>query len=455
MSINRKVADCKMEAKATFGCLATIVVLMVAQIITYYYKYFLHYPYLRSPDPLNFQQKTSFDEFLSEESKLKSNANINIKYILYYTKFFDQEDWGIGYGQRPFIDAECSVQNCHLTSNKAFLSNINRFDAILFHMRNMEHEKPWITKSSTWNKMMNERNPQQRYIMYTLESPANDKFPYGFFDNFFNWTMTYRLDSDIPQPYGWISRIGDASLEPPSGTSMVESSDVMESGSQGQPFDYSDLAPQLESAKTHSPQKRLIAWMVSNCHTVSQRENYVLELQKYVPVDVYGKCKNAMRDKTKLLSCPKGLGDECWEMINKKYKFYLSFENSRCYGYITEKFWKIMERDDVVPIVLGGADYHSHAPENSYIDAKKFSSVKDLANFILEIDKNETERQKYFNWKTMFRATHKFSSTKIKLKRICRICEALNAPLTTWPIKSYPHIQDWWRGESGNGHCIQ
>ena len=119
MSINRKLADCKMEAKATFGCLATIVVLMVTQIITYYYKYFLHYPYLRSPDPLNFQQKTSFDEFLLEESKLKSNANINIKYILYYTKFFDQEDWGIGYGQRPFIDAECSVQNCHLTSNKA------------------------------------------------------------------------------------------------------------------------------------------------------------------------------------------------------------------------------------------------------------------------------------------------------------------------------------------------
>ena len=140
-----------MEAKATFGCLATIVVLMVTQIITYYYKYFLHYPYLRSPDPLNFQQKTSFDEFLSEDSKFKSNANINIKYILYYTKFFDQEDWGIGYGQRPFIDAECSVQNCHLTSNKAFLSNINRFDAILFHMRNMEHEKPWIKKSSKWN----------------------------------------------------------------------------------------------------------------------------------------------------------------------------------------------------------------------------------------------------------------------------------------------------------------
>ena len=28
----------------------------------------------------------------------------------------------------------------------------------------------------------------------TLESPQNDDFSYGSFNNFFNWTMTYRLD---------------------------------------------------------------------------------------------------------------------------------------------------------------------------------------------------------------------------------------------------------------------
>ena len=110
-----------------------------------------------------------------------------------------------------------------------------------------------------------------------------------------------------------------------------------------------------------------------------------------------------------------------------------------------------MERDDVVPIVLGGADYHRYAPKNSYIDATKFSSAKDLANFIQDIDQNETERQKYFSWKTMYRARCSCFTMKI-----CKLCEALHAPLTTWPIKSYPHIQDWWRGgKSGNGHCIQ
>lgn len=33
-----------------------------------------------------------------------------------------------------------------------------------------------------------------------------------------------------------------------------------------------------------------VAWFVSNCDTSSGRENYAKELQKYMDVDVYGKC---------------------------------------------------------------------------------------------------------------------------------------------------------------------
>ena len=66
--------------------------------------------------------------------------------------------------------------------------------------------------------------------------------------------------------------------------------------------------------------------MVSNCYTASRREAYVFELQKYIQVDVYGDCINAVSPKNKLLSCPKRLKDECWDMINEKYKVsYLSY----------------------------------------------------------------------------------------------------------------------------------
>ena len=64
------------------------------------------------------------------------------------------------------------------------------------------------------------------------------------------------------------------------------------------------------------------AWLVSNCHTHSKREQYVEELQKYFPVDIYGKCGTH--------SC----ADEknCHKYIGENYMFYLSFENSICQG---------------------------------------------------------------------------------------------------------------------------
>ena len=34
----------------------------------------------------------------------------------------------------------------------------------------------------------------------------------------------------------------------------------------------------------------MAVWFVSHCHTSSQREKYVTELQKYIDVDVFGYC---------------------------------------------------------------------------------------------------------------------------------------------------------------------
>jgi hypothetical protein len=40
--------------------------------------------------------------------------------------------------------------------------------------------------------------------MFENEAPSWDTFPLLNYKHFFNWTMTYRLDSDFPRPYGWI-----------------------------------------------------------------------------------------------------------------------------------------------------------------------------------------------------------------------------------------------------------
>jgi hypothetical protein len=39
---------------------------------------------------------------------------------------------------------------------------------------------------------------------YTSIILNNINFLFLRFNSFFNWTMTYRLDSDIPEPYGYL-----------------------------------------------------------------------------------------------------------------------------------------------------------------------------------------------------------------------------------------------------------
>ncbi len=48
-------------------------------------------------------------------------------------------------------------------------------------------------------------------------------------------------------------------------------------------------------------------------------------------VDIYGGCGTHQ--------CPRAKSSECFNVLERDYKFYLAFENSNCIDYITEKFY--------------------------------------------------------------------------------------------------------------------
>ncbi len=71
-------------------------------------------------------------------------------------------------------------------------------------------------------------------------------------------------------------------------------------------------------------------------------------------------------------------------MVEEGYKFYLSFENSVCSDYVTEKFWKILNLD-VIPVVLSGANFAEVQFNKDCIPIVKVSLLlKMLAHIHLE-----------------------------------------------------------------------
>jgi alpha-1,3-fucosyltransferase len=135
----------------------------------------------------------------------------------------------------------------------------------------------------------------QRWVLYNKESPRGTLNDLEAKRNILNvigpqinWTMTYRLDSDIVEPYGKI---------------LPRQTQV-------------SWTPKV----TLKAKQKEVAWFVSQCKASSNRDGYVQQLSQYINVDIYGACGT--------MQCKPQLSDLCYEMIERNYKFYLSFENS-------------------------------------------------------------------------------------------------------------------------------
>ena len=226
---------------------------------------------------------------------------------------------------------------------------------------------------------------------------------YSRFSGFFNWTMTYKRDSDVFAPYG----------------SFNQSS---------QPTTVESILKRVRGL----PKPKLVAWVVSNCKTPSKREDFVSDLQKHIPVDIFGKCGTK--------KCPgRRTNSECGSLLERDYMFYLAFENSKCNDYVTEKFYATLEMD-IVPIVMGGTNYSTIAPPGSYIDANGFSSAKYLAKELKRLSNSREEYLKFFSWKAKTEVVDGYSQMG------CNLCKALHE---SKPDKTYQDLGAWWR-DGGN-----
>ena len=263
----------------------------------------------------------------------------------------------------------CFYKNCKSVANVAL---IRQSSAVIFCMTSYGIEKtpplhPW------------ERPVDQAWVFFAMESPRHiniNRLP--IWENSLNWSMNYRLDSDIILPYGYLTTRNNRPVR-----------------------NYSEI---------FRTKIRFAAWIVSNCDAVSLRMKFVEKMVQYgLEVDVYGRCgQNLTMDPL--------------EMINKRYKFYLGFENSFCSDYITEKFFRYYNLNTIV-VVRGGADYKRLLPNGTYINAADYKSFKGLVNYLKQVGSNETLYTNYLKRKDCYKA---FSSITRTCPSFCALCRKLN-----------------------------
>ena len=168
---------------------------------------------------------------------------------------------------------------------------------------------------------------------------------------------------------------------------------------------------------------KLLVFVNGHCQTYdSFRENMIRALNRIVKVDVYGKCGGIFGR----VSCPR-TGEKCKNLLNR-YKFYISFENSVCNDYVTEKYWRVPFHHDSVPIVFGFKFFKELAIPGSYIDASSFPDMQSFVEYLQYLDRNDTAYNEYFKW----RQSYQTANLEPWLCRLCRMLHNFSMPVKTY-----------------------
>ncbi|KAI1728125.1 glycosyltransferase family 10 (fucosyltransferase) c-term domain-containing protein [Ditylenchus destructor] len=242
----------------------------------------------------------------------------------------------------PLDENECPYK-CVYTDDR------NRFAdeaaIIIFHIRNFNASD------------LPQFNPDRLNVFFLLESPVHSGSAYQNHQNYFNITMTYRRDSDIFLP------------NENAFTRIIPNKTTMD-----------DIWREEDIRKIIGKKTKIALQVVSNCYTLSAREEYITELAKDLNITRYGDC-------TSQKLCP---GQPCLYEKLEDHFFYIAFENSICRHYVTEKFWNL--KRIIVPVVLSRMPFQGlDIPEDSYIAAEDFETPKALANYLLYLRNNLEE----------------------------------------------------------------
>lgn len=275
---------------------------------------------------------------------LRENTWMN--YILLWTSAGLEPFKDMKEGQEIFISNKCPFRNCFVTDNKGYFEKIEDFDIILFNALNL----------NTYDSLPSKRVSYQKYVFVSSKCAIDYPVPAGY-EGIFNWTWTYRLDSDVTFLYVIVKNL---------------KGDVI-----GPKREMHWLHPNVTKKLSKFVKKKLlrkriaIAWIKSNCYTGYREDDFALQLKKELSLynlsmDIYGQCGDTYPDCS--IKVDSGVAG-CAAKLQTDYYFYLVIEDAIDEDYVTDKILLALN-NYAVPVVYGGANY------SRYEVLRKFCSYR-------------------------------------------------------------------------------
>lgn len=248
------------------------------------------------------------------------------------------------FGLPLFLDGVTLPEQCEITTDRR---HITEAAAVVFHL-------PTLGMIRHLRK-----SPGQFWVAWTMECEAHyPRWQQPEFMKLFDLKISYHQDADVVTTY----------VHPK----------------------YEELLRTPLKPKTPG---NLVAFFASNYDERSGRTRYVMDLMNYLDVHCYGKCLRN-RKLPKEQDHRKGK----WDTLST-YKFDLAYENAIARDYVTEKFYDPLVAG-CVPVYLGAPNIAEYAPgPHCLIRTSDFSGPRTLAEYLLQLDKNNAEYDQYFAWK--------------------------------------------------------
>ncbi|KAJ8720923.1 hypothetical protein PYW08_006388 [Mythimna loreyi] len=326
----------------------------------------------------------------------------DMKHILLWNKIpgIDEE------GQKYFTRNRCEHLNCYFTMNRSLFSDLRYFDALVFNAEDVSRSAKGLPKV---------RSTIQKYIFASNESAGNFPVCNPMYDDFFNWTWTYKLHSSIPFRYITVYNTNNEEL----GADL------------NWKYDMKPITPQFMSSL--SSKTLAAAVILDKCTTSSKREYFIHNLQGYLSeynltVDIFGPCGTRKCGRTSL--------KPCFYRIRTNYYFYLAFEDSLADDFITRSVL-FAYNNNAVPVVLGAAHYNKFLPPNSYLEASRLGE-KLTAKLMYEAIQNKTKYYDFFRWR------NHYAMKESKILNACTLCRFLNNESWLRHSSSYKTFREWW-----------